>query len=52
MHVRKKIFQHEDSPVLKQVYQGGCAVSVLGGFQNPTRKSPEQAGVISSLSLV
>lgn len=33
---QEKIFQHEDSPVLKQAYQEGCAVSILGGFQDPT----------------
>lgn len=31
---QEKIFQHDVSPVLKQAYQGGCAVSVLGGFQD------------------
>lgn len=33
---QEKIFQHEDGPVQKQAYQEGCAVSVLGGFQDPT----------------
>lgn len=33
---QEKIFQHEDSPVLKQAYQGGCAVFILVGFQDST----------------
>lgn len=33
---RKLIILNEDSQALEQVANKGCAVSVLGGFQDPT----------------
>ena len=48
----KEGFQPEDSQTGAQVAQGGCAVSVLGGFQDPTGQNPEQPGWISQLTLL
>lgn len=31
---RRVLFSHEHSQAMAQVVQGGCAVSVLGGFQS------------------
>lgn len=44
---RRKKIQHEDSQELEQIPQRGCVVSILGGFQDSTRKSPEQPGPTS-----
>lgn len=41
-----------DSETEEQVTHRGCAVPVLGDFQDMTRQSPEQPGVISELTLL
>lgn len=41
----KETIHHEDSQALDQAAQQGCAVSVLGGFQDPTGQSLEQPGL-------
>lgn len=41
-----------ESHWIAQHVQGGCALSILGGFEGKTRQSPEQPGLISSLTLL
>lgn len=38
--------------VVEEASQRGCAVSILGGSQDPTGSSPEQPGLTSELVLL
>lgn len=48
----ESLLDDENSQARLQVAQIGCAVAILGGFQNQSRQSPEQPGLISQLSLL
>ena len=41
----ENLLHHDDSQAGLQVAQRGWAVAVLGGFQNRSRKGPEQPGL-------
>lgn len=47
-----KHFYRENSQAVEQVTQKGCATSILGGFEDPTGKSPEQPFLTSELILL
>lgn len=40
--IKKNFFTPRTARQKNWTAQGGCAVSILGGFQDPTGKSPEQ----------
>lgn len=52
MGYKQKWFHSEDSQAAAQVAQGGCAVPIHGGFQDPAEQSPERPGLISQLVLL
>lgn len=49
--MKKRHFQHEDDPTLKQSAHRGCAGSTLVGFLDPAGKSPEKPDLTSDTSL-
>lgn len=42
---------HKEGKTLEQGAQKGCAVSILGGFQQQSGERPEQPGLTSPLTL-
>lgn len=47
---KEKLFPHEDSQKVKQIYLRVCAIPAPGGFCDPSIHSPEQRGLTSALS--
>ena len=47
LDMRRKPHPYQDSEVMEQVAHKRCADSVLECFQDPTRESPEESGLLS-----
>lgn len=50
--MRGETFLREDSQAVEQAARTGCAIPILGGFQDLTGQSREQPGLTSDLALL